>query len=186
MKNNRIMLKPTWIVMTGLLCLLCPGIFGEPSTVLASDPSPQKSWSAGATMGFLANTPDDTAFALNLNAEAKISQQVSIGPLLQLGFTDDLVLVGLSGQGKYAIGIPELGDRFKVILQGGIGFVHADKGPSDTSFLIPIGVGVDYQINPGLAFKSDFLLNFTDLDVGRGRGNNDTNVMPSLTFGVRY
>ena len=97
-------------------------------------------------------------------------QQVSIGPLLQLGFTDDLALVGLSSQGKYAIGIPELGDRFTVILQGGIGFVHADKGPSDTSFLIPIGVGVDYQINPGLAFKSDFLLNFTDLEFGRGRG----------------
>lgn len=177
--------KTTQLVRVGLLCLLGLGGMGGLSTVFATDPS-QKAWSAGATMGFFANTPDDTAFALNLDAEGKISPKFSIGPLLQLGFTDDLTLVGLSGQGKYAIGIPELGERFKVVLQGGIGFVHADKGPSDTSFLIPIGVGVDYQINPGLAFKSDFLLNFTDLDVGRGRGNDDTNVMPSLTFGVRY
>ena len=126
------------------------------------------------------------AFALNFNADANMNQHVSIGPLLQLGFTDDLTLVGLSGQGKYAIRIQEWGKRFKMILQGGIGFVHADKGPSDTSFLIPMGVRVDYQINPSLAFKSDFLLNFTDLDFGRGRGHDDTNVMPSLTFGVRF
>ena len=80
----------------------------------------------------------------------------------------------------------ELDNRLKVILQGGIGFVHADVGPSDTSFLIPIGIGVDYQINSALAFKSDFLLNFTDLDFWRGREHDDTNVMPSLTFGVRF
>ena len=43
--------------------------------------------------------------------------------------------------------------------------------------------GVDYQINSQIAFKSDFLLNITDLDLGRGRGNNDTNIMPGLTFG---
>lgn len=186
MGDNQLMRKKKWIVGAGLLCLMGLGVIGMPSAVLASDSSPHQSWSGGATMGFLGNTPDGAAFALNLNAEAKITQQFSIGPLLQLGFTDDLTLVGFSGQGKYAIRIPELGDRFKVMLQGGIGFVHADKGPSDTSFLIPLGVGVDYQINSGLAFKSDFLLNFTDLDVGRGRGHNDTNVMPSLTFGVRF
>jgi len=175
-----------WGVAAGAVAWLGWCVFMIPTWAYAADPQLQKPWSAGATMGFLANTPDDTAFALNFNAEGKITQQFSIGPLLQLGFTDDLTLVGLSGQGKYAIVIPDVSDRFKVILQGGIGFVHADIGPSDTSFLIPLGVGVDYQINPGLALKSDFLLNFTDLDVGRGRGHNDTNVMPSLTFGVRF
>ncbi len=178
----------TWTIAAVALAVFGWGSLMMPGWAKAADFQPQKPWSAGATMGFLANTPDDTAFALNFNAEAKIAPKFSIGPLLQLGFTDDLALVGLSGQGKYAIGIPDLGERFKVILQGGIGFVHADKGPSDTSFLIPLGVGVDYQINPDLAFKSDFLLNFTDLDIrrGRGRGDDDTNVMPSLTFGVRF
>lgn len=162
------------------------GILTISTWAQAADPQPQKPWNVGGTMGFLANTPDDTAFALNFNADANVNRQVAVGPLLQLGFTGDLTLVGLSGQGKYAIPLPELGERFKVILQGGIGFVHADIGPSDTSFLIPIGIGVDYQINPQLAFKSDFLLNFTDLELGRGRGHHDTNVMPGLTFGVRF
>lgn len=177
-----------WATTAGVFACLGWCFLMLPGLAKAADSQPQKPWSAGGTMGFLANTPDDTAFALNFNAEAKMTQQVSIGPLLQLGFTDDLALVGLSGQGKYAIGIPDLGERFKVILQGGVGFVHADIGPSDTSFLIPLGIGADYQINPGLAFKSDFLLNFTDLDIrrGRGRGHDDTNVMPSLTFGVRF
>ena len=184
MSGSKIMMSRRVIFIGAVLW----GILTISTLAHAADPQPQKPWNVGGTMGFLANTPDDTAFALNFNADANLNRQVSIGPLLQLGFTDDLTLVGLSGQGKYAIPLSELGERFKLILQGGIGFVHADKGPSDTSFLIPLGIGVDYQINSQLAFKSDFLLNFTDLDLGRGRGNghNDTNVMPSLTFGVRF
>ena len=174
--------RPAWKIVTGIILW---GLLIATSAQ-AADPLPQKPWSVGGTMGFLANTPDDTAFALNFNADANLNRQAAIGPLLQLGFTDDLALVGLSGQGKYSIPLTQVHERFKVILQVGIGFVHADRGPSDTSFLIPLGIGVDYQINSQLAFKSDFLLNFTDLDLGRGRGNDDTNVMPGLTFGVRF
>ena len=173
---------PAWIIVSGVVLwglLISTG-------AQAADPLPHKPWSVGGTMGFLANTPDDTAFALNFNADANLNRQVAVGPLLQLGFTDDLTLVGLSGQGKYAIRMPDWDDRFALILQGGLGFVHADRGPSDTSFLIPLGIGVDYQLSSQLALKSDFLLNFTDLDLGPGRGHNDTNVMPSLTFGVRF
>ena len=156
----------------------------------AAEPQTPKPWNfgGGGSMGFLANTPDDTAFALNFHADANLNRHVSIGPLLQLGFTDDLTLVGLSGQGKYRIPVPEIDKRLTIMLQAGLGFVHADVGPSDTSFLIPLGVGINYQLNSGLAFTGDFLLNFTDLDLrrGRGRGHDDTNVMPSLTFGVRF
>ncbi len=111
---------------------------------------------------------------------------MSIGPLLHLGFTDNLTLVGISGQGKCAIPLAELGERFKLILQGSLGFVHADKRRSDASFLIPLGFGVVYQIYSQMAFKGDFLLIVTDLDLGRGRRNNDTNIMPGLTFGVQF
>ena len=173
------------IIMAGVIAWFVLGSMILPDRLQAAEPAPQKPWSVGGAMGFLANTPDDTAFALNFNADANLNQHVSIGPLLQLGFTDDLTLVGVSGQGKYKIPLPEVDKRFKFVLQAGIGFVHADVGPSDTSFLIPLGVGVDYQLNSAVALTSDFLLNFTDLDVGRGRGHDDTNVMPGLTFGVR-
>lgn len=50
----------------------------------------------------------------------------ALGPLLQLGLTDDLALVGLSEQGEYVTLLSALGEQFKLILQGGIGFGHVD------------------------------------------------------------
>jgi hypothetical protein len=108
---------------------------------------------------------------------------VSFGPLLQLGFTGDITQIGFSGQGKYWIDLPETDNRAKVVLQAGIGFVHADYFRNDTSFLIPLGIGVDYALNRTVSLRGTFLLNFTDLDTGPG---TDTNVMPGLTFGVRF
>lgn len=154
--------------MAGVIAWFVLGSMILPDRVQAADPSPQKPWSVGGAMGFLANSPDDTAFALNFNGDVHLNQHVSVVPLLQLGFTDDLTLVGLSGQGKYRIPLPETDKRFKLMLQAGIGFVHVDVGPSDTSLLIPLGVGIKYQVKSTVALTSDLLLNFTDLDFGRG------------------
>ena len=140
-------------------------------------------WSGGAAVGFLSNTPDGTALALNLHADRFLHRNVSLGPLLQLGFTGDLTQVGFSGQGKYWIDLPETDNRAKVVLQAGVGFVHADYFRNDTSFLIPLGIGVDYALNRTVSLTGTFLLNFTDLDTGPRTG---TNVMPGLTFGVRF
>ncbi len=129
----------------------------------------------------MGNTPDGTAFALNLNAEGFITKNFSLGPLLQLGFTGDLSQIGLSGQAKYWVDLPNT--RLKLTVQGGIGFVHADFLRDDTSFLIPLGVGLDYAVSDRVSFTSTFLLNFTDLDTGFGRG---ADVMPGLTFGLRF
>ena len=140
-------------------------------------------WSGGAAVGFLSNTPDGTAVALNLHADRFLHRNVSLGPLLQLGFTGDLTQVGFSGQGKYWIDLPQIDNRAKLVLQAGIGFVHADYFRNDTSFLIPLGIGVDYSLTRTLSLTGTFLLNFTDLDTGPG---SHTNVMPGLTFGVRF
>ena len=134
-------------------------------------------------MGFLSNTPDDTAFALNLHFDHHLNREVSVGPLLQLGFTGDMTLTGLSGQAKYWLNVPGTEDRGKLVLQAGLGFVHADFLRSDTSWLLPLGVGFEYALDQRLAVTATFLINFTDLDTGRG---TDTNVMPGLTFGVRF
>ncbi|MGH7220811.1 MAG: hypothetical protein ACREI1_10845 [Nitrospiraceae bacterium] len=153
---------------------------GETSQNVASA-SP--TWSGGTAVGFLSNTPDGTAFAFNLHADRFLQRNVSFGPLLQLGFTGDLTQIGFSGQGKYWIDLPETDNRAKVVLQAGIGFVHADYFRNDTSFLIPLGIGVDYALNRTVSLTGTFLLNFTDLDTGP---RTDTNVMPGLTFGVRF
>jgi len=140
-------------------------------------------WSGGAAVGFLSNTPDGTAFASNLHADRFLQRNVSIGPLLQLGFTGDLTQVGFSGQGKYWIDLPQTDNRAKLVLQAGIGLVHSDYFRNDISFLIPLGIGADYSLTRTLKLMGTFLLNFTDLDTGPGF---HTNVMPGLTFGIRF
>ena len=149
----------------------------------AAEPQAGASWSGGAAIGFLGNTPDGTAFATNVHAEYFLNPQISVGPLAQFAVTGDLFQFGLSGQGKYWFDLPGLDTRFKMNLQGGLGFLHADLYRSDTSFLIPIGVGLDFALNQQVRLTSTFVLNFTDVDTGRG---TDANVMPGLTFGVRF
>jgi len=139
--------------------------------------------SAGAAIGFLANTPDGTAFALNMNVDYFLNRNVSVGPLFQLAATGDLSQFGFSGQGKFWIDLPGTENRAKLTLQAGLGFVHSDLVESDTSWLIPMGIGVDYMLTPKISFTTTFLLNFTDLDTGGGTG---AHVMPGLTFGVRF
>src|SRR5947208_1195183 len=95
-------------------------------------------WTGGAAVGFLGNTPDGTAFAMNLNVERFFNRSFSVGPLLQFGVTGDMTQIAASGQVKYWM---DLSKGLKLTAQGGLGFVHTDFRGSDTSFLIPIGVG---------------------------------------------
>lgn len=137
-------------------------------------------WRAGTGVGVLINSPDDQAFGLAGNADYFVSEQVSVGPLLQLGFSDDMALFGLSGQGKYWI---PAGDRGRVALQAGAGLAHADFQGDDTSWLIPLGVGYEYTLDNGNSLNATALVNFTDLHTGP-RG--DTDVMPALLFGIQF
>ena len=147
-----------------------------------TNPAPGR-WSAGGGIGFLGATPSGTAFALNGNADYFLHRYFSVGPLMQIAFTGSLTQIGLSGQGKYWFDIPETANRAKLVFQGGIGFIHADRLDSDTSWLIPLGVGIDYAVTQKMALTATFLLNFTDLDTGHGK---DAHVMPGITFGVRF
>ncbi len=173
-----------WVVVGVTLWLLGPGSGG---LVLAQEKTslgPKAGdWSGGVSVGFLANTPDSTVFGLNFHADRFLSRDFSVGPLAQLGFGSNLTLAGFSGQGKYWIDLPGLSDRTKMNLQAGLGFVHADMGPSDTSWLIPIGIGIDHAVADQVALTANFMLNFTNLDLGGGRS---TTIMPGLTFGIRF
>jgi len=154
----------------------------RPYTTNAADPK-TGTWSGGGAIGFLADTPDGTALALNLNLDYFLNRDVSVGPLFQLAATGDLSQVGFSGQGKFWIDLPGVEHRAKLTLQGGIGFLHTDLVEPDTSWLIPVGIGLDYKLNPKISLTTTFLLNFTDIDTGRRK---DAHVMPGLTFGVRF
>jgi hypothetical protein len=179
------------LVLVGfmLVFLACPGsdAFAQNEPPASETPTVGQptvgQWTGGAAVGFLANTPDDTAFAANLNIERFMTQNFSLGPLLQIATTGDMTMIGFSGQGKYWIDLPNTDNRGRLNLQAGIGFVHADFRADDTSWLIPIGIGFDYQLNRTIALTTTFLINFTDLHTG---GGTDAHVMPGLTFGVRF
>jgi hypothetical protein len=110
--------------MTGLAWVFTVGM--AVAVIGASDPAPAQAansqagtWTGGGALGLLANTPDHTVFALNLDFNYRLNHELSVGPLLQLGFTGDLTLTGLSGQGKCWLNVPGTGDRGKLILQLG-------------------------------------------------------------------
>lgn len=123
----------------------------------------------GVDIGLQAATADATAFAVGLSGEYFLTQNFSLGPLLQMGFTNDLFQIAPTIQAKYTFDLPDM-PRLKPHLQGGIGFIHAELDRSgrpdlhDDSFLIPIGFGVEYRLDRNISIGTTFLFNFTDLN----------------------
>ncbi|MBI4342049.1 MAG: hypothetical protein HY599_01635 [Candidatus Omnitrophica bacterium] len=153
------------------------------SAQYASSELEQGTWASGGSLGFLGGTPDKTAFALNGNVEYFVADNVSVGPLVQLGVTDDMAQVGVSAQGKYWIPLAGTNGRGKIALQSGLGFVHSDFLRSDTSWLVPVGVGYEHTLDSGMSMTATTLVNFTNLHTGFGTG---ADVMPGVAFGLRF
>lgn len=140
----------------------------------------------GVGLGPQGGTADGTAFAIGLSGDYFLTHNTSVGPLLQIGVTEDLAQLGFSVQAKYTMdirGIPDL----KPHVQGGIGFIHAelDRGPfgdvDDTSFLIPLGLGAEYRLSQKISLDSALLFNFTELDDVR-----DDEFFITWLIGVRF
>ena len=149
-------------------------------------------------MGFMGNTPDGIAeFAIKGQADYFLTDRMSIGPLAQYAGTGNDILFGLSAQTKYWWTLPNTDSRGKLLLQGGLGFIHAaitdtDSGTSNTStsFIIPVGAGLDYAVTEHMAVTADLVLNFTSLGervrVDGREVDLHTNLMPSFYLGVRF
>jgi len=123
----------------------------------------------GAAMGLQADTPDGAAFALGLYGDYSLTRELSVGPLFQMGLTNDLFQAGLRAQAKYTLDFTEV-PKLKPNVQAGIGIIHADldrRGgkESDTSYLIPFGIGAEYNLKDSLSLETSFLFNITNLDV---------------------
>jgi hypothetical protein len=151
---------------------LLGGVFLLAVFTVAASAAAQESragrFAAGVGIGLQGDTADGTAFAIGLSGDYFLSHNVSLGPLLQLGITDDLTQVGLSLQAKFTADILEI-PALKPHVEAGIGFIYADldrgRGDADdTSYLIPVGVGAEYRLGPKLALDTTLLFNFTDLD----------------------
>jgi hypothetical protein len=154
-------------------------------------------WSGGVGAGFLTNTPDGVEFALKGHVDYFLIRGFSVGLLGQSTLGGNDHVFGLSAQAKYWWDIPGARPGVKVVVQGGIGFVGADiddtdSGISDTytSFLIPVGIGLEYPVTRQIAMTAELLLNFTSLGEHVRAGGREvdlhTNVMPGFYLAVRF
>ena len=155
-------------------------------------------WSGGGGVGFLGSTPDGIAeFAMNGHADYFMTPRFSVGPLAQYAGIGNDFMFGLSAQAKGWWTLPNTDNRLKLVLQGGFGFISAGIKDTDSrtantyaSFLIPLGVGLDYAMTPRLAVTADLLLNFTSLgETVRANGREfdlHTTLMPGFYLGVRF
>ncbi len=178
------------LVLTGGVALLFCLLLALPAGAQEERPVERRTgkFTAGVGLGLQGETADGTAFAVGLSGDYFLTHNVSVGPLLQIGVTEDLTQIGLTAQVKYTLDLLDIPD-LKPHLQGGIGFIHADldrgRGrfgdADDTSFLIPIGFGAGYRLSQKISLESTLLFNFTDLDDVR----NDDFFITWLT-GVRF
>jgi len=145
----------------------------------------------GVDLGPALGTIDGSAFTLALSGDYYSSRNLSFGPLVQLAFTGDLSQVGISGQLKYTFDVPH-GSPFRPNFQVGLGFVHADHenwngagtgSRSDTSYLIPVGLGFEYKVQAGILLSTTALLNFSNLNNAAGGFWQDS---LSLLLGIRF
>jgi len=156
-----------WVgLLTLVLALTAVGVVSAQQT---SPPEKMRKFELGADIGFAGGTIDGTAFAVGINGDYPVAPHVSIGPLLQIGVTDNLTQIGVTAQAKYTLDLPDV-PELKPQLQAGMGFIYADLdfGPSsssDTSWLMPIGLDLEYRAMKNLYFNTTLLFNFTDLSI---------------------
>jgi hypothetical protein len=152
-------------------------------------------WSGGAGVGFWANTPDGVEFALKSHAEYFWTRTFSVGPLAQYAGAGNDHLVGVSVQAKHWWVVP--GTRVRLAAQGGLGYLWGDIEDADTgaavtdsSFLIPLGIALDYAVSRRVAVTVEVLVNLTSFGekvrVGDREVDLRTSVMPALFLGVRF
>jgi hypothetical protein len=156
-----------WVVITVVIVVLTP--IAEAQQYTADRRTDR--FFFGATLGFQTDTPDSTAYAIGLYGDYYLTRGLSIGPLLQMGFTDDLMQLGLTAQAKYTFDLANI-PQLKPHVQAGLGFIYADldqgnwRSEDDTSFLIPFGVGAEYKLTNSISLDTTILFNITNLDVG--------------------
>ena len=172
---------------------ICPGViilvflalaqFGEAQAQFADQRAGR--FMLGVGLGLQADTPDGTAFAIGFSGDYYVTQGFSIGPLLQMGFTEDLFQLGLTAQAKYTFDLWEI-PALKPHIEAGMGFIYSDldrwprSSEDDVSFLFPLGIGAEYKLTNSISLDNTFLFNFTDLDV------RDTHFFFTWLIGLKY
>jgi hypothetical protein len=157
-----------------LALLLASGTVLLPAQALAQDrPSPQTSSQTGSRQqddsrfsvrGSLGMTASPETFNMTLEMPWKADELVSVGPLFQLGFSDDNVLFAGTLQAYLT---PRLEDSLRdwhPYGHMGMGFIYLEdddrvpgRDEEDAAFLFTVGTGVEYALSDSFYMGTGFL-----------------------------
>lgn len=118
---------------------------------ISSAAANENRWGFGNDLGLTTGTVDNTVFTLGFNLENYPDPKFSIGPVMQISPMGDFFQISIAGVGRYHI---RFNNRINLVPYAGIGLIRVDldkgTGPgsidrNDTSWLIPIGLSLEYQ-----------------------------------------
>lgn len=173
-------------VFAGVVILLA-GLLANVPSVEADE----NRWGFGSDLGLTTGTVNDTVFTLGLNLDYYLDRNFSLGPMMQISPMGDLFQFSFAGVGRYHF---RLNNGINLVPYTGFGLTHADldrgTGPAridrnDTSWFIPIGLALEYQVVHNMALSSTLQVNLHDINLSPSlRENDHTSV--TLLFGFRW
>lgn len=168
---------------------LCGGLIWF--CVAAGAAQAEGQWGFGSDLGLTTGTVNNTVFTLGFNLDYYVDRNFSFGPMMLISPTGDLFQIALAGVGKYHV---RFSNGINLVPFTGIGLIHAslDKGTgparidrNDTSWYIPIGLSLEYQVVRNIALSSTLLVNLHDINLSPSLPEND-HTSVSLLFGIRW
>jgi hypothetical protein len=148
-------------------------------------------WGFGSDLGFTAGSVNGTVFNLGFNVDYYADRNFSFGPMMQLTPTGDLFQISFAGVGKFHL---RFSNGINLVPFTGFGLIHADldrgTGPAridrnDTSWYIPIGASLEYQVVHNIALSSTVIVNLHSIDLSPSLSEKDHNSV-ALMFGFRW
>ncbi|MCS6317275.1 MAG: outer membrane beta-barrel protein [Nitrospira sp.] len=150
----------------------------------------QARWGFATDLGLWTGTTNNTTFALGFGLDYYMDQNFSFGGMALFTPVGDLTQIGIAGVAKYHL---RWNGGFNLVPFAGLGFLHADlnraSGPTkvdrnDTSHFIPLGLSLEYQMGPKIAFSTTLMVNLHHITLSPPVPNDNTSV--ALLFGIRW
>jgi hypothetical protein len=178
---------PRWTSVGLAVCLTAAIWGGSVAPATAED----NRWGFGTDLGFVSGTVNDTVFAISFNLDYYLDRNFSIGPMVLLSPVGDLTQIAIAGVAKYHL---RFNNGINLVPFAGFGLIHNDldtgTGPTsidrnDTSWYLPIGLSLEYQVLHNIALSSTLMVNLYDINLQPSLPEKD-HTSVALMFGIRW
>jgi hypothetical protein len=174
----------------GFLSLTLAGLLWI-GLVVSPASAEENRWGVGSDLGFTAGSVNGTVFNLGFNVDYYLDRNFSFGPMMQITPTGDLFQISFAGAAKYHL---RFANGINLVPFTGFGLIHVglDRGTglgrvdeSDTSWYIPVGISLEYQVVHNIALASTVIVNLHDINLRPALREEDKTSV-ALMFGLRW